>query len=370
MIKSLEGLRGIAALIVALYHLKIGTEYFSVIRNGYLFVDLFFVLSGFVICAAYANRLQTSEDLKPFLLRRFGRLFPLLVFSTLAFVLASNAIVFAKKMAVASGYGGLLNNPGSLEYLVPTLSQIVATVTFTHSLGIFNDLILNTPTWSISTEFYTYFLFASICLVVLGRGRVIAFALLSIVGLIVSVWASVNVHDCLTEKGCLSLTYDFGFIRCMYSFFLGTLVYYTSRWLPINHGALQITGIFGLFVLFSTVDYVPIAAFAFPIGFAIIVLSICSDNGGLSDLLKAKSFQILGERSYSIYLLHMPLLLVFENLTKRANGIFSSLLILCVYVTTLIIVSGWSHRFIESPMRDWFNRLAAPRTVPDARTTG
>jgi peptidoglycan/LPS O-acetylase OafA/YrhL len=368
MIKSLEGLRGIAALVVALYHLKIGSDYFSFIRNGYLFVDLFFVLSGFVICAAYANRLQTSEDLKPFILRRFGRLFPLLVFSTFVFVLASNAIVFAKTMVIASGHGGFLNNPGSLEYLVPRVSEILATLTFTHSLGIFDDLILNTPTWSISTEFYTYFLFAALCLMLHGRNRVIAFTLLSIMGLIASVWASVNIHDCLAKKGCLSLTYDFGFIRCVYSFFLGTLVYYTSRWLHINHGALQVTGIFGLFLLFSVVDDVPVAAFVFPVGFAVIVLSLCADNGSLSDVLKFKPFQLLGERSYSIYLLHMPLLLIFENLTKRSNGFLSSTLILTVYVTTLVIISGWSYRFIESPMRDMFNRLATPATVPGTGT--
>jgi peptidoglycan/LPS O-acetylase OafA/YrhL len=48
MIKNFESIRGIAALIVALYHLNIGAAFFPVIRNGHLLVDLFFVLSGFI----------------------------------------------------------------------------------------------------------------------------------------------------------------------------------------------------------------------------------------------------------------------------------------------------------------------------------
>lgn len=363
MIKSLEGLRGIAALLVALYHLKIGNEYFSIIGNGYLFVDLFFVLSGFVICSAYSGRMNSTEELRPFFIRRFGRLFPLLVFSTVVFILGTNGIVFAKKLAVSLGYGNVLNNPGAMAYMLPSPGELLATLTFTHSLGLFDDLILNTPTWSISTEFYTYFLFALICIMFRDRSRVVVFTVLSIVGLIVSVWASVNIHDCLVKKGCLSLTYDFGFTRCMYSFFLGTLVYYTRRWVRIDHGALQVTSLFAMYILFTVLNHVPVAAFLFPVSFAVLVLSLSSDTGSLSVILNTKPFQVLGARSYSIYLLHMPLLLIFENITKRANGIVSSLLILIAYVATLVVVSGWSYRFIESPARDWFNRRAAGPAV-------
>lgn len=359
MIKSLEGLRGIAALIVALYHLKIGSDYFPMIRNGYLFVDLFFVLSGFVICASYASRMQTTDDFMSFLIRRVGRLFPLLVFSTVAFVLAANAIVLAKKTTIALGYGGFLNNPGALEFVVPSVAEIVSTLTFTHSLGIFDDLILNTPTWSISTEFYTYFLFAGICLFALGKMRLAIFVLLSIAGLLVSVWASVNIHHCLEQKGCLSLTYDFGFARCVHAFFLGALAWYSSRWQRFNPASLQLTVAFGLFLLFTLTDHVPVAAFVFPVAFAVLVLSICTDAGPLADALKSPVFQVLGTRSYSIYLMHMPLLLVFENLTKRANGILASCVILVLYVTVLFVISGWTYRYVENPLRERFNRFAA-----------
>jgi peptidoglycan/LPS O-acetylase OafA/YrhL len=358
MIKSLEGIRGIAALLVALYHLKIGSDHVAVIRNGYLFVDLFFVLSGFIICAAYTASMQNMSDFRTFIVRRIGRLFPLLVFSTIVFIVGANAIVFAKKMVLASGHAGLLNNPGALDYLVPGATEILSTLTLTHSLGIFDRLILNTPTWSISTEFYTYILFAAICLLFSGKSRIVLLCLLSIAGLIVSVWASVNVHNCIEQKGCLSLTYDFGFARCVHSFCLGALAYYSSRLLAINATAMQVTALFALSALFMLVDHVPVAAFAFPVAFALLVIGLRDDTGLVAEALKPKLLQILGQRSYSIYLMHMPLLLVFENLTKRTESLLFSAAILIAYVLILYVISGWTYRFIENPMRERINRFA------------
>lgn len=369
MIFSLEGLRGIAALLVALYHLEIGRDYFSVIRNGYLFVDLFFVLSGFVISATYSARLTKVSDFRPFLIRRIGRLLPLLIFSTIAFLLIANLIVLAKKLAIAHGYGALLHNPGSLEYLVPSVKEILATLTFTHSLGMFDHLILNTPTWSISTEFYTYFLFAALCLFVPRRAAIVSFALLCVGGLLASTWASATLHNCEAEGGCLGLTYDFGFVRCLYSFFLGTLVYHSSRRFHINPRALQVIGLFGLFLAFTAVDYAPLTAFAFPPAFALLVLSICEDSGPLADMLRIRPFQILGRRSYSIYLMHMPLLLIFQNVANRAHGLLATSAVVALYVAVLVTVAGWTYRFIEDPLRAVFNRHARRTAVPETVQT-
>jgi peptidoglycan/LPS O-acetylase OafA/YrhL len=362
MIKSLEGGRGLAALIVAFYHLKIGVEHFSVVRNGYLFVDLFFVLSGFVICAAYSGRMHTAADFHSFLIRRIGRLLPLLVFSTVLFLLIANAIVLAKKIALASGYANILNNPGAHEYLVPTIAEAVSVLTMTHGMGVFDRLILNTPSWSISTEFYTYLVFAAVTLLLSGRPRAAAFAALAVLGAIVSVPASILVHNCMQDGGCLSLTYDFGFPRTVCSFFLGCLIYLASRRMRANSNALQFAGAALLALLFGFVDAYPPLAFAFPAAFALLILSLARDDGWLARILTRKPFAVLGERSYSIYLMHMPLILIFENLAKRADGVIASTLVLLAFAAVLITVSGWTFRFIEDPFRSMFNRFAgAPR---------
>ncbi|WP_019140841.1 acyltransferase family protein [Noviherbaspirillum massiliense] len=359
MIKSLEGGRGIAALIVALFHLAVGAEHISLIRNGYLFVDLFFVLSGFVMCAAYGSTMKSTHDFRVFLIRRIGRLYPLLIFSTLVFVLAENVIVLLKQLAYAHGYASVLNNPAAREFAIPTATEILGTITLVHGMGVFDRLILNTPSWSISTEFYTYFLFAGLCLMLNGKARIVAFAVFSLIGFGISVWASTTIHACLQQKGCLSLTSDFGFLRCIYSFFLGAIVYQIAQRNRFNSSMLQIAGCLALFALLSLVDPFPWLAFVFPLCFALLILSVCTDQGWLAAILKRKPFQILGERSYSIYLLHMPLVLFFENIAKRVHDFLPSAAVLVAYVAVLVVISGWTFKFIEDPLRARFNRLAS-----------
>jgi peptidoglycan/LPS O-acetylase OafA/YrhL len=365
-IRSLEGGRGIAALVVALYHLGIGMQ-FSVVRNGYLFVDLFFVLSGFVICAAYSGRLNDGADISAFVIRRVGRLLPLLVFSTLFFILVQNGVVLAKHIAADHGYAALLHTPGAMDYAIPTAGEVLSTLTMTHGLNVFDHLILNTPSWSISTEFYTYILFALVCFLTSRAMRVPVYIAILVIGLAICVWASVNVHGCLKDGGCLSLTYDFGYPRSVFCFFLGALTYLASRRARLPVAVLQVLGVAALIVLFSFTDAAPAIAFGFPFAFALLILATCEDRGPLAEVLKARPFQVLGTRSYSIYLLHMPLVMVFGNFAKRATSIPMSLFIVTAFVATLVILSGWTYRFIEDPFRNRFNRFAANLRMASAR---
>ena len=83
-----------------------------------------------------------------------------------------------KRAALAHGYGTALQNPGALDYLLPGAPEILSTLTLTHGMGVFDRLILNYASWSISTEFYVYILFAAVCVLLAGSRRTAAFALL------------------------------------------------------------------------------------------------------------------------------------------------------------------------------------------------
>jgi peptidoglycan/LPS O-acetylase OafA/YrhL len=278
----------------------------------------------------------------------------------------ADGIVLAKKLAVAHGYGGFLNNPGALQYQVPSVLELLTTFTMTHSLGMFDRLILNTPSWSISVEFYTYIIFAGVCLLCAGGRRLVVFALLSALGMAISVWGSLALYDCVALKnGCFALTYDLGLMRCIASFFLGALVYYTGRqWRfnpRFNATVLQLAAALALCLVFALLDPAPAVAFAVPLAFALLVFAISTDTGPLANALKPRLIQILGQRSYSIYLMHMPLLLVFENISKRATGPLSLTLVLVIYVALLFVLAGWTYRFIENPFRIWFYQLADRR---------
>lgn len=363
-IASFEGGRGLAALLVALFHFGHDANAFSVIRNGYLFVDLFFVISGFVICSAYSTRLETAGDLRSFLIRRFGRLFPLLVFSTALYVLAKNLLVWAKQAAVAQGLGGHLERADVAGYLVPRLGEVVSTLTLTHGMGIFDRLILNPVSWSISTEFYAYVLFAAVCLAFRGGTRLVVYVLLSVAGLVATIWAALHVHDCLQAGKCFDITYDFGFARCVGSFFLGALTYHFSRQVRLSANALQLAGLTGLVVLFFVAEAWPLLVFASPLLFALLVFSVSQDTGFVATVLKSKPFQILGQRSYSVYMMHPILMIFVEPFARRMQGTMLIAVVVVAYLAILLLVSGWTYKFIEDPLRKWFNRIAGDRRQP------
>lgn len=360
-IASFEGGRGLAALLVALFHFGYDANAFSVVRNGYLFVDLFFVISGFVICSAYSSRLETAGNLRSFLIRRFGRLFPLLGFSTVLYVLTKNLLVWAKQAAVASGYGARLERPDLAGYLVPELGEIVSTLTLTHGMGIFDRLILNPVSWSISTEFYAYVLFAAVCLAFRGSTRLAVYAVLSASGLAATIWAALHVHDCLQAGKCFDITYDFGFARCVGSFFLGALTYHFSRQVRLKPNTLQLAGLAGLVTLFFMAEAWPMLVFASPLLFALLVFSVSQDTGFAATVLKSKPFQVLGQRSYSVYMMHPILMIFVEPFARRTQGTVLVAVVALAYLAILLLVSGWTYKFIEDPMRKWFNRIAGDR---------
>ena len=364
MIRSFEGGRGIAALLVALFHLGIGTAYISPIRNGYLFVDLFFVLSGFLIFTAYSGKLQSSRAIRPFLIRRFGRLFPLLVFVTIAYVGLQNLIVFAKSQVIAQGYTSFFKAPELLIYKIPTAAEIISTLTLTHSLGLFDKLILNYASWSISTEFYAYVLFAALCFLLKGRSRIIAFAIISLAGFLLTIWASVVVHQCLQVGNCFDVSYDFGFARCISSFLLGALTCHFSRFLQFDTTRLQFVALVMMAAIFSMVDAYPFLAFGFSGICSVLILSISRDTGFLPSLLNKKLFQVLGERSYSIYMMHPVILLPLISYRDHIKGFMMNTLVMLAYMAVLVVVAGWTYRFVENPFRLWFNRLAGASSPP------
>lgn len=365
MIKSFEGARGLAAVLVALYHFGVASKHIAVVEYGYLFVDLFFVLSGFVMTATYESRIAKFSDIKPYMIRRFGRLFPLMIFSTLLFVLAYNSAIWIKSEAASMGYANLFKNPSALKYMIPSIEEIIGVVTFTQGMGFFDKPILNQVSWSIGTEFYTYILFAVICAALRGRSRTIIFTLLSAIGMIVAAWASLDLHGCVALKDCNNITFDFGFARCVGAFFLGTLAYRLNQAIFFNPVFIQMLTLLLLIAFFSLIGAHPLIAFGFPFLCALLVIAISRDTGFLSTLLQRKPFQVLGERSFSIYMLHPAVLVFFSPIVTMANrtgatsqGILLSAAAIALFLAVVVTTSAWTYAWIEAPFRAWFNRIA------------
>ena len=119
--RALDGLRGIAALFVVFYHAPWPTHFSDarMVKNAYLSVDFFFILSGFVIATNYARRIVDLESARVFMTTRFFRLYPL-HFSILMALLVLESIKFAAQGVVGSTVPPF-TGPNSLGLLIENL---------------------------------------------------------------------------------------------------------------------------------------------------------------------------------------------------------------------------------------------------------
>ncbi|MGQ0698846.1 MAG: acyltransferase family protein [Panacagrimonas sp.] len=371
--KVLDGWRGVCALLVALYHLNAygHANGWPLVRGAYMFVDFFFVLSGFVMTHAYADDLTQRRGLGQFLIRRLGRLWPLHL-ATLGVMVALEVLRWS---LVASGTHATEMEPFTGKN---SLESIPTNFFLLHAFGIHDTGTWNAPSWSIAAEFYTYIVFGLGCWLARSRLNVLA-------GLLVLGGAAVIVRFSPTY---IDTAYDYGFFRCIYGFFCGVLVYrLVSKGKPgalMNSGLATLAEVAGVVVVFvfvsATVDR--FGSFAAPLVFALVIYVFAFESGAVSRLLWAQAFQKLGTWSYSLYMVHFVILLllgIVMKLVERKLGIslhqdaffgtpaytidlgsaYLTDLFAVVYLLIVIGVAALSYRFIEEPGRLWFYRMSA-----------
>lgn len=382
--KVLDSWRGLAALMVAAYHFEANSHLYhiSFFRNAFLFVDFFFVLSGFVIAHAYASEIGTARQGAAFMVRRFGRVYPLHFV-----VLAAFVAVEGLKLILSQGFGINTATPAFDPAGYTPLATLPGHIALTTSLGLHDTLTWNGPDWSISAEFWTYLVFALIVLAT-GRWRAIAMAA---IGAIAALWLVTHARH------GIDATYDHGFVRCVYGFMAGQVLYAARRhW----HGlALPAASAVEFAALILVIAFVTIAdrsalSYAAPFVFAAATFVFSYEQGAISRLLLRPAFQHLGETSYSIYMVHAFVWFVLGmaiSVIGRASGVdpwqivwgdgmsrrvlmFPSDglldLILLLYLALVLALAALTRRFVEDPGRRMFARLAGRIAEPRARPLG
>jgi peptidoglycan/LPS O-acetylase OafA/YrhL len=183
----------------------------------------------------------------------------------------------------------------------------------------------------------------------------------------------------------MNTTYDFGFFRCLYGFFVGTLVQHLFRAsklkLTIMRGGIAtffevlIVVTVGIFVYFGNQGILSLFA---PLLFAITVYLFAYEGGVISYLLSASPFLHLGKCSYSIYMVHAVLAIflirivdIVENITKipmytRLTGIDTKVIsyggefamdaLAAIFLGTVVASASITYKYIEEPARQLFNR--------------
>jgi peptidoglycan/LPS O-acetylase OafA/YrhL len=330
--ESLDSLRGLAAISIAIFHV---TKY----AGGYLAVDFFLVLSGFVLSHSYLYKYSPVTAVE-FISHRISRLYPLHVFTLFTFV-----IVFI-----------LINKtwPQSKDGNIFTFIQHL---TLMQNIG-FNPrgMTYNYPSWSISVEFWVNILFI---LYVTKATRTSTLFLIAMIGLL----AIYNITGHLdTHNRNYFRFVNSGMLRGISSFFLGIISYRMylyfkgddRRKMHIN--ALQVLSIVGvLLVIFARKGMTSEMDFIAPFMFMFAVTVFAFETGFLSRYLRFGKY--LGTISYSVYLNQITvLMLVHYTLDKYGLPL---IVIVFVHLSTLLVVSHFTYQYIEKPLQKRCRNLLA-----------
>jgi hypothetical protein len=362
----LDSWRGVCAVLVALHHFS-ANGYIAalpLIRNAWLFVDFFFVLSGFVISHAYSQKLKSGREIESFAWRRFARLWPLHVVVLGAFV----ALELVRFAMTGNGFTG-----------ERTPLALLANLALVQSLGIANGLTWNTPSWSISTEFYTYLVFAAACAATAKQSlRLMLSIALAGTGLAVLIFFS---------RYGMRETFGWGFFRCLFGFFAGSLTYeiWKRGWLAAGAGSAAEIATVAIVLAFLV--FVPghraFEYFAVPV-FALLVCVFAQERGLVSRAMRMRAANALGRWSYSIYMVHMLVLaLFFSALDSAGTGwtvklpdgaeqvVLGSRMaadaLMLAYLAIAIGLAALTWRFVELPGQHILGRMKYARVQPSVR---
>ena len=357
----LDSWRGLCALWVALYHFRVVGHLSEnwVTRHGFIAVDFFFTLSGFVIAHAYGQSLNTMADRVRFFIRRFGRLYPLHI-ATLAVVVAMETARWGVSQSLGQTVGPpTFSGDTSLVALVANLGLV-------HGLGGFLKFTWNIPSWSISVELAVCLIFALISLLRLPRVSAVVLAAGSALLLL---WMGRSV----LEEGQTALT------RGVCGFFLGVLAQkayaaFRARSWTLPGWVELVTPVLVFLAMWLWGYRIWPASGAL---FAVIVFIFAFEAGLLSRLMKRTFLMRWGEISYSIYLVHYPLVMAIFGAATAVSALTGMQLLTSgrwfaldlgsrwvgdvvsiAFLAVVILISRVTYRWIEVPGRRWFNSLS------------
>jgi peptidoglycan/LPS O-acetylase OafA/YrhL len=353
-INNLTGVRAFAALWVALYHftktLDLTSTSFigSVLGNGPWAVDVFFVLSGFILSHIYLRAFEnggvTYVKYKNFIIKRFARLYPMSLFT---FMLAGVFLMISMRTS----------------YEIPKYHEFsfytaILNIFMIQAWGLAKYPSWNQASWSISAEWFAYlFLFY---LIVKVFSKMNLKQLSVCVGFI---WMSLVIYSDFYLKEDIGNIITFGILRIIPEFLAGYLIYETSnrklnldnsmgRFILKNGDSLVLISI-GVIVLLANLSY-EFNAFLLPM-IMLLIWGLFIGGPYSNRVFGNQVVVYLGEISYSLYLMHTFVNIVGKQVVEKIHYFNSpSRLFLMVFLEVLLVipVASFTFHFIEKPLRE------------------
>jgi peptidoglycan/LPS O-acetylase OafA/YrhL len=305
---TLDGLRGVAAFSVVCYHTQIFRGSSAIAPHGYLAVDFFFMLSGFVIASAYEKKLEAGFTVTEFFKHRVIRLYP---------VALAGVLLGALRLLAQYTINPLESEPASWIALAILLNILILPVW--SQMHFHSELFpANGPVWSLFGEFLVNLGWST--LVSLKSSFVFMVFLMTVSGIILF---SLTHHAALDDLGWNSQYLLGAACRVIFSFLLGTVIYRFRGALPhipkkfgiIPPGLAMIALMLVLGMPWFGTAWDALAIFVFlP---AILMLGVLC---GREPTAPVRS--LLGEMSYPVYAIHFP---IFLLVSEFRQSIFPSL---------------------------------------------
>ncbi|WML89515.1 acyltransferase family protein [Thiothrix lacustris] len=339
---ALDALRGLAALWVVYFHIYGGL--------GYLAVDFFLVLSGFILVHRYwyAGKPVTPRE---FINHRLARLYPLHLYTLLVFVLV-HWLIYWKMPSFRDG----------------ALFTFIQQLTLTHNIGLSpQGLTWNYPAWSVSVEFFVNILFIFL---ITRQTRSGTLFLLGTFGILVLFMQHGQLN---TQSENYFGIVNSGLLRGMSSFLLGILSYrvylfYQDDWRVARYAIwlemLCVLAVMGIIVS-RTGSSMGMDVFVPYLALLMVAIFAC-EQGWLSRGLRKLAY--LGEISYSVYLNHLVVLMIFRYFAKQYG--WDKPVILGLTFVTVLVYSHFTYRYLEIPLgKAWRKGLTWLTTAsPSPRT--
>lgn len=340
---ALTGARGLAAWFVVIYHVRaaftqnVPADLITIFAKGYLAVDLFFILSGFVMWLTYAETFRQDgvRAIYGFMVRRIARIYPL-HFVMLSATLAVSLLLIAlgKASPAEFAFGEL-----ALHYVL------------IQNWGFTTELSWNDPSWSISTEFGAYLLLPLLA-VILTR-RQIPLWVCAVLIVLLSFWLdmifSTAGHDLLGNN----IT-GLGLVRCLIEFSCGVLVCLIWQKRDAGYANFVLAGAFIVAVIaFALWQFGWMReTLAVPLAFSALLYCLAITSDWRGNPLSSAWAVNLGLISYATYLSHFLLWRLFKiGFVANANNVsFTSMLL---FFGVVLIASIMLYRIVEQPGRRW-----------------
>ncbi len=375
-VTPLDGLRAFAVMAVIVYHAQPAWAV-----GGYFGVDVFFVLSGFLITSLLVREWQREGgiSLRGFWVRRARRLLPAL------FLMLGVVGLFAVILPQVIGSPGLLGDTVATIGYAANWHLIAEHTNYFSAVGNPSPLL---PTWSLAIEEQFYLVWPLILLALLGgirsarrrsspgpSGRIVLIAVAAGIGAV----GSALLMALITPVGASAVNRAYyGSDTRAQSLLIGAaLAAVCLAWGPVRTGRgrrvlwiLGLAGAVGIGVMWATVDET--SAFTFHGGFAVVSLGTAAVIAAVSQLpghpltkaLGAPPLPYVGRISYGMYLWYWPVLLVLTAGRTHLDGVA----LLGVRLAVIVLLAAASYHLVETPVRrgvlaGWRSWVAVPAAV-------